>query len=91
MLINKLLTDLNKKCKNTELSEISDCIITLQITKDKVQKIIHNKNPDLAEEYTDAVNDLTVVLTSAVLPNRPTTEEMESLRDNKNSASESES
>lgn len=91
MLINKLLTDLHKKCENTELSEISDCIITLQITKDKIQKIIQDKKPDLAEEYTDAVNDLTVVLTSAVLPDRPTTEEMESLRDNKNSASESES
>ncbi len=81
MSINKLINDMAAKSEGTPLAEISDCIITLLVTRDKVNSyIVKQGRAPLAKEYAEAVNDLTVAASSAILGSeRPTEEEMKKL------------
>lgn len=81
MSLSKLLNDMSQKTKGTSLSEFTDCIITLITSRKNVERYIaDNGREPLIEELNEALNDLTVVASSAILgPERPTEEEMHNL------------
>ena len=81
MSISKLISDMAATSQGTPLAEISDCIITLLVTRDKINRyILEQGRGPLAKDYAEAVNDLTVAASSAILgTGRPTEEEMKRL------------
>ena len=81
MAITKLINDIDQASRGTELSEITDCVITLLVTRKKIQTIFNEKGrQNLGTDYITAVNDLAVASAALVLGDkRPTVEEMKKI------------